>query len=167
MDTSNLQQLVTGLQSQAAAINNLIGQAMGQPTPPAANPQDMQLMVRKMLAEELQRYNLPAPAAIQTPQLAAPTAAPAVSFQPIVESTPSMTPQASVQDLMMKEFLTQLKSAIGGCLSPDQQIWVSQNLMALPAFFGTPSGKSALLVVLNQYQQHLGANQPVIQPPAA
>jgi hypothetical protein len=66
-------------------------------------------------------------------------------------------PPQNMQELMMRDFLNQLKVAIGSALSVEQQQWVSGNLFGLPDYFRSPDGKEALTAVLNKYYQYVAA----------
>lgn len=123
----------------------LISQSTPQPTSstqPAAPHQSL----FPPLAPQTQPQSTQPPA---PPQLAAPT-------QP--QGTPDMQmPPQNMQELMMRDFLNQLKVAIGSALSVEQQQWVSGNLFGLPDYFRSPDGKEALTAVLNKYYQYVAA----------
>lgn len=93
------------------------------------------------------------------PVLAAPVAAvPIAAPVPVPVTTPvpeitTMTPQPNIQDMMMKNLMNELKAAIGGGLTGDQQVFISSNLFGLPGFLRSDVGRAHIQEMLASYKK--------------
>lgn len=181
-DAAQIQQLLANLQNQIATVSSMAGQlgvsqvsgALGQV---GNNNPDIAAIVKATVAAEL-RSRAPttmSPSATVTspsnlfpsnpvPQAAPQLAAPAQTAETQVipqlaapQAQQAQPSQQSMQEVMMKDFMNQLKLAIGGAMSVDQQRWISGNLFGLPEFFRSQDGKDTVLAVLGKYHQYIEA----------
>src|ERR1700737_4080142 len=105
---------------------------------------------------QIAAQSLTAPATVpvvETPKLEAPPEVPKLEAPKPTES--SMNPLQTMQAAMMQDFLNNLKMAIGGGLTGDQQVWVTQNLPGLPVFLRTEEGRAVVQSVLTSYQKYV------------
>jgi hypothetical protein len=158
-DANHIQQMLSSIQSQLANVSNMAGQlnntALGQ-----VGTTDMTATMKAMIASEMQRF---APLTAQVAQPLAIAAPPspfpdAVAPAPAAVTEPSPFPEATAtlpEETPMKAFFDQLRSAIGDNLTPDQQVWLSNNIIHLPAFIRTEEGKAIVQSSLKKMYEHL------------
>ncbi len=170
-DAAQLQQMLANLQSQITTVSNMAGQIGSAPVSqsiPALESVGLPntLDIAALVKAEMQKYApIPAPQAppmFSAPaQLVAPPPAPepvaTPAAPPPVPALPPPQAQPNMQDLMMKNLMGELKSAIGAGLTGDQQLWISGNLFGLPPFLRSEEGKAAIQDLLSKFKQSVDA----------